>query len=436
MQSRSRLRVALLAISIASVAFAGPALAETGTPSQSALGALTRAIEAEQYLFDQLNAARVSNGLAALVRDPLLDQIAIEWTDTMFPTGHISHRGDLAEQVQLRITTQWKRIGENVGWGPSAEWLHDGFWNSTPHRSNMLGEYNRIGIGARLESDGDVWVTVNFLDGPDLAPLPVENEPQIELPPVDSWAVTPQGLVTGFGGAPWLGDVSDLALKAPIVGITATRSGNGYWLVATDGGIFSLGDATYLGSMGAIALNSPIVGMAATPSGKGYWLVATDGGVFSFGDAGFHGSTGAIALNSPIVGVAATPSGKGYWLVAADGGVFSFGDAAFHGSAGALKLASPVTAIAATQSGSGYWLVAGDGGVFTYGDARFSGSAAGSSLDGPVIGMAPGSPDSEIDYWIYSGTGRARGYGSVNSTPTDVVDPTGRIAGVTVRPEA
>lgn len=35
--------------------------------------------------------------------------------------------------------------------------------------------------------------------------------------------------------------------------------------------------------------NAPIVGMAATPTGEGYWLVAADGGVFAFGDAQFLG---------------------------------------------------------------------------------------------------------------------------------------------------
>ena len=83
-------------------------------------------------------------------------------------------------------------------------------------------------------------------------------------------------------------------------------------------------------SLGMNALTdprAPVVGIAATPSGDGYWMVASDGGIFSFGDAQFSGSEGGAQLNKPIVGMAATPDGKGYWLVAADGGVFSFGDA-------------------------------------------------------------------------------------------------------------
>lgn len=37
-------------------------------------------------------------------------------------------------------------------------------------------------------------------------------------------------------------------------------------------------------------VNAPVVGMAATPTGQGYWLVCADGGIFTFGDAIFHGN--------------------------------------------------------------------------------------------------------------------------------------------------
>jgi hypothetical protein len=113
-------------------------------------------------------------------------------------------------------------------------------------------------------------------------------------------------------------------------------------MAATDGGVFGLGDARFFGSMGGQRLNQPIVGMTATRSGQGYWLVASDGGIFAFGDAPFFGSTGNLRLNQPVVGMAATPSGKGYWLVASDGGIFAFGDAVFIGSMGGVRLNAPV----------------------------------------------------------------------------------------------
>jgi len=80
-------------------------------------------------------------------------------------------------------------------------------------------------------------------------------------------------------------------------------------------GIFGFGDARFHGSTGNRRLNQPVVGMAATRTGNGYWLVAADGGVFTFGDAHFSGSAGNLHLSQPVVGTAATPDSHGYWLV-------------------------------------------------------------------------------------------------------------------------
>ncbi|MCP3939537.1 MAG: CAP domain-containing protein [Actinomycetia bacterium] len=353
-----------------------------------ALGSV-RDTPAEQVLFDALNTTRAEHGLAPLQRDPALDQIAIEWTTEMSPSGSLSHRGDLRQQVESRVTSEWMRIGENVGWGPSAEWLHGAFFDSAPHRANMLGDYNRVGIGALLEDDGYVWVTVNFLDGPDL-PNPIQPSPNpIEGLSADAWAVSPDGVVTPVGDSPFLDDPSGLPLQQPVVGI------------------------------------------ASTPTGDGYWLVASDGGIFAYGDARFHGSTGAIALNQPIVGMAPTATGDGYWLVASDGGIFAFGDARFHGSTGALSLAAPIVSMASTPSGNGYWLVASDGGVFTFGDGGFAGSASGSG--GSVVGMTPADTGSGLDYWIYLSDGRALGFGDDATASSPVLDSTASITGVAVR---
>jgi len=58
------------------------------------------------------------------------------------------------------------------------------------------------------------------------------------------------------------------------------------------------------GDHGGQPLDQPVVGMTATPSGNGYWLVASDGGIFTFGDAGFYGSEGGQPLFEPVVGMA------------------------------------------------------------------------------------------------------------------------------------
>jgi hypothetical protein len=162
--------------------------------------------------------------------------------------------------------------------------------------------------------------------------------------------------VVNEGDAQNFGSVTT-ALRAPIVGITATPDGAGYWLVAADGGIFSFGDAKFFGSTGGIVLNKPVVGMAATPDGAGYWLVAADGGVFTFGDAPFDGSMGGTVLSEPVVGITATPDNGGYRMVASDGGIFDFGDAAFFGSGTGAPLTAPVVGMAARPGG--YWIAYG-----------------------------------------------------------------------------
>jgi hypothetical protein len=114
--------------------------------------------------------------------------------------------------------------------------------------------------------------------------------------------------------------------------VDATGTPGYHWLVAADGTVTPGGNASFYGDLRNVRLNQPIVGIEETPSGLGYWLVAADGGIFTFGDARFFGSTGHLRLNQPIVAMAATRSGGGYWLVARDGGVFTFGDAPFLGS--------------------------------------------------------------------------------------------------------
>ena len=217
------------------------------------------------------------------------------------------------------------------------------------------------------------------------------------------------GGIFAFGGAGFFGSTGGRRLNRPIVGMAATRTGNGYWLAASDGGVFAFGDAAFHGSMGGTPLNRPVVAIVATPSGRGYWLVASDGGVFSFGDAVFRGSTGALRLNQPVVAAAATPTGRGYFLVAADGGVFSFGDAVFRGSTGSIRLNSPVVSMATTPSGRGYWMVASDGGVFAFGDALFRGSMGASPLNRPIAGIA--ATPRNLGYWLTASDGGVFAFG-------------------------
>jgi len=404
------LATALVAATLATVL---GLLAAPGASAQPDPGA------AERQFLTLLNLARQAEGLEPMVRDASLDGVALEWSGRLRHDGVLSHRPDLATAI-ARVEPAWRRGGENVGVGGEVPALHDAFMASPAHRDNVLGPFNRVGIGVVAEDDGRMWVTFNFLEGPAVggttgleptAPAAAAGSGQ-----GDGWLVTADGHVRAFGEAPAFGDLGGGPLNRPIVGMVSTASGQGYWLVASDGGIFAFGDAAFHGSTGGIQLNRPIVGMATTPTGQGYWLVASDGGIFAFGDAAFHGSTGGIQLNRPIVGMAATPTGQGYWLVASDGGVFAFGDAAFHGSTGDRRLGAAANGIATTPSGHGYWIVDGTGEVHAFGDAGFHGSAAGQGGGQPFTRIAT-TPDG-AGYRLATADGRVFSFGSAGSGVT------------------
>ena len=234
--------------------------------------------------------------------------------------------------------------------------------------------------------------------------------------------------VQAFGAAPFLGSTAALALRAPLVGMAATSTGNGYWLLGGDGGVFTYGDAVFKGSTGGMRLNQPLVGMAADPARRGYWLLAADGGVFSFG-VPFFGSTGAVRLNAPVVGMAATRTGNGYWLLARDGGVFSFGGAPFAGSTGGMRLDRPVVGMAADPDGAGYWLVAEDGGVFAF-DARFHGSGAGRVRAGDRVVAMAAHPNG--GYWLATALGDVLAFGAATHHGAA---PGRAVAGLAARPQ-
>ncbi|MFI5240394.1 MAG: hypothetical protein ACHQUB_01645, partial [Candidatus Saccharimonadia bacterium] len=105
-------------------------------------------------------------------------------------------------------------------------------------------------------------------------------------------------LVVGTGNPPpsTCSGINNQQLSGQIraIAIVPRNSCPGYWVSTNQGDVGSFGSAAALGGLRGIALHAPIVGMAATPSGNGYWLLAADGGIFTFGDATFHGSTGNI----------------------------------------------------------------------------------------------------------------------------------------------
>jgi len=137
-----------------------------------------------------------------------------------------------------------------------------------------------------------------------------EGVPPSDLGPYTAIAARPAGgylLVAGdnaasvaYPGGDVIGGGAGTALPATVVGLAATPSGNGAWLAAADGSVVAVGDAAnYLSQCvtqcpsvpaNQQVVTAPVTGIAATPSGQGYWLVGADGNVYNFGNAAFWGS--------------------------------------------------------------------------------------------------------------------------------------------------
>lgn len=117
----------------------------------------------EHDFLRMLNQSRTSAGLPALVSDPTLAATSRSWSGTMAAAGKIYHATNLGT-IAANIEPAWQGIGENVGVGYDVGGLHQAFMNSPGHRDNIMGGYNRVGIGV-VHADGKTWVTVRFLKG-------------------------------------------------------------------------------------------------------------------------------------------------------------------------------------------------------------------------------------------------------------------------------
>lgn len=145
----------------------------------------------EQEFLDKINGERAARGLRTLGRTDGLVPIARAWSQQLVSDGKLSHNPRLVEQVNAGVTDQWRRLGENVGYGPSVPALHTAFMNSEGHRKNVLGDYTTAGVGVLVVS-GRIWVTVAFMNAPSSAAAPRAAAP--ETPPTRTSA-SPVGSV-------------------------------------------------------------------------------------------------------------------------------------------------------------------------------------------------------------------------------------------------
>lgn len=115
----------------------------------------------------RVNALRSSLGLPGVSVDGNLVAVADGHTAEMIAAGGLFHAPDLS----VGVTSDWQKLGENVGRGSNVDAVWNAFVNSPAHYANLVDpRFTRIGI-AVTEADGMIWTTQRFLQ-PAAAPAP------------------------------------------------------------------------------------------------------------------------------------------------------------------------------------------------------------------------------------------------------------------------
>lgn len=167
--ARTAIRAARAAVTVLAVA----GLALGALPPLQAPAVASAGLEAE--VLSRLNGARADAGVAPLAAAGDLTSVARRHSTRMADQSHLHHNPNLTDDV-----TGWRKVGENVGRGPSVNAIHNALMNSTGHRRNMLdADFTQVGIGV-VSVDGQLWITQVF------------RTPSGQPPPAPAPAPTPE----------------------------------------------------------------------------------------------------------------------------------------------------------------------------------------------------------------------------------------------------
>lgn len=125
---------------------------------------------AAEDLVAMTNADRAGRGLGALTPVADLQEFAQWRADEMMRAAKLWHSADLGSQL-----SNWQRLGENVGRGPTLTDIQTSFMASPSHRDNIvLPQFTQIGVGVTSDGGEYVYVAVVFRQpiGAAAAPAP------------------------------------------------------------------------------------------------------------------------------------------------------------------------------------------------------------------------------------------------------------------------
>ncbi len=106
---------------------------------------------AEAKMFADVNTQRQKNGVASLVNDEALTQVARAHCTDMFARGYFSHytpEGNSPFDRMAEADIQFQAAGENLALAPDEDLAMQGLMNSPGHRANILSKnFGKVGIG-------------------------------------------------------------------------------------------------------------------------------------------------------------------------------------------------------------------------------------------------------------------------------------------------
>ncbi len=139
--------------------------------------------EAALHLLDLANAERAAVGSQPLTSRPDVAEVAATHSLAIAERGSIWHNAAYVTDVVADLLQATSVRGENVAWSSDLGHAHRLLTQSAAHRMNTLDpRYSVAGFAVARSSDGNYWVTQNFLQ-PVAAPVPLPTPRAPSAPP-------------------------------------------------------------------------------------------------------------------------------------------------------------------------------------------------------------------------------------------------------------
>ncbi len=131
---------------------------------------------AEADFVARTNALRASRGLPALIVNGTLVAKARGWAEHMAAVNAISH-----SNLSDGAPSEWTRLGENVGRGPSVDSIHNALVASSEHYRNLTDPgFRYVGVGV-VNANGTLYVSEVFMESAS-QPAPSTSAPAAVTP--------------------------------------------------------------------------------------------------------------------------------------------------------------------------------------------------------------------------------------------------------------